>query len=245
MTNGKSLKTWAIGEEEEAMIVGTFQQGNNGSWQEASILWLELDGEEESEAYCVGTCQGASSQPPETGGKCSSGASGSPEEEEEDEEIMKDGWWTPDLKELQIEEGEKEYFIELHMSGSALGGGVVASERPPAASSMTGRPAKNGVASVPEARNSEKAWESKPDTSKGKGRSSKGAPRGKSEPDIKTGKKEAGARCGEELKGWWPSGRGQEVPPNPPGDPGPRDKACCKQEEGVEVGTSAQVTTTS
>jgi hypothetical protein len=71
------------------------------------------------------------------GGKCSSGASGSPEEEE-DKEIMKDGWWTPDLKELQIEEGEKEYFIELHMSGSALSWGEVASERPPAASSTTG-----------------------------------------------------------------------------------------------------------
>jgi hypothetical protein len=98
---------WAIGEEEEAMIVGTIQQGDNSSWQEASSSWLEPDGEEESEAYCVGTCQGASSQPPEAGGKRSSRASGSPEEEEEDEEIMKDGWWTPDLRELQIEAGEK------------------------------------------------------------------------------------------------------------------------------------------
>jgi hypothetical protein len=140
----ESEDAWVIGEEEEAMIVGTIQQGDSGSWQEASNSWLEPDGEEESEAYCVGMCQGASSQPPETGGKCSSGASGSPEEEEENEEIMKDGWWSPDLRELHIEEGEKEYFIELLMSGSASGGGEVASERQPAASSTTANPPKRG-----------------------------------------------------------------------------------------------------
>jgi hypothetical protein len=50
-----------------------------------------------------------------------------------------------------------------------------------------GQPAKKGVASEPEARNPGKARESKLDMSKGKGRSSEGAPGGKSEPDIKTG----------------------------------------------------------
>ncbi len=227
------------------MIVGTIQQEGDGSWQEASSSWLEPDGREESEAYCVGTCQETSSQPPETGRKCSNGASGSPEEEEEDKENMEDRWWIPDPRELQIEEGEKEYFIELLMSSSAQGGGEVASERPPAANSTTDQPAEKGVASVLGAWNPEKAQGSKLDTSKGKERSSKEAPREKGEPDIKTGKEEAGTRVGEESKGWRPGSRGQEALPKPPGDPGPRDKQCRKQEESVEVKTSAQVTTTS
>jgi hypothetical protein len=36
---------------------------------------------------------------------------------------MKDRWWSPDPRELQIEEGEKDYFLELLMGGSVLGGG--------------------------------------------------------------------------------------------------------------------------
>jgi hypothetical protein len=48
--------TWAIDEEEEAMIVGTIQQEENISWQEVSNSWMELDKGEESRAYCVGTC---------------------------------------------------------------------------------------------------------------------------------------------------------------------------------------------
>jgi hypothetical protein len=122
--------------------------------------------------------------------------------------------------ELQIEKGEKEYFIELLMSSSTLGGGEVATERPHAASSTTGQPAKKEVAPQPEARNPEKARESKPVTSKGKRRSSGGAPRGESEPDTKTGEKEAGTQSGKESEKWRPSGRGQGIPPDPPGDPG-------------------------
>ncbi len=218
----ESEDAWAIGEGEEAMIVGTIQQEDDGSWQEASNSWLEQDGEEESRVYCVGTCQGVSSQLPEAGERCSSGASCSPEEE--DEEIIKDGWWSPDLGELQIEKGEKEYFIELLMSGSALGGGEVASERPPAASSTTSQPAKKEVAPEPMARNPKEARGSKLVTSKGMGRNSGGAPKEMSEPNTKTGEEEAGTRSGEESGEWRLSGRGQEVLPDPPGDPGPRDK---------------------
>ncbi len=36
----------------------------------------------------------------------------------EDEEFLKNGWWAPDPKELQLEEEDKEYFIELLMGGS-------------------------------------------------------------------------------------------------------------------------------
>jgi hypothetical protein len=110
------------------------------------------------------------------------------------------------------------------MSSSASGGGEVAPERPPAASSTTGQPAKKEVALETEARNPGEARRSKPVTSKGGGRSSGGAPREGSEPYTKMGEEEASMRSGEESEEWWPSGREQEVPPDPPGDPGPRDK---------------------
>jgi hypothetical protein len=100
------------------------------------------------------------------------------------------------LGELQIEEGEQEYFIELLMGGSASGRGEAASGRPPAASSATGQPAKKEVASEPEAWIPGKARESKPDMSKGKGKSSEVTPRGKSEPDIKVGDKATEGRRG-------------------------------------------------
>ncbi len=86
---------WEIDGEGEAMIVGTIQQEGDGSWQEASNLWLEQDGEEEGGAYCVGTCQGVSNQLSETGRRRSSGAACPLKEEEKDEEIMKDSWWSP------------------------------------------------------------------------------------------------------------------------------------------------------
>jgi hypothetical protein len=54
----ESEGTWAMDEEEEAMIVGTIQQEENSSWQEACDSWMELDEGEASGVYCVGTkCQ--------------------------------------------------------------------------------------------------------------------------------------------------------------------------------------------
>ncbi len=47
----ESEDTWAIGGEEEETIVGTIQQEDNSSWQEASDSWMELDGEGESGVY--------------------------------------------------------------------------------------------------------------------------------------------------------------------------------------------------
>ncbi len=58
--------TWAMDEEEEAMIVSTIQQVE-GSWQETSDSWMELDKGEASGVYCVGMCQGESSQVQEDG----------------------------------------------------------------------------------------------------------------------------------------------------------------------------------
>jgi hypothetical protein len=70
----------------------------------------------------------------------------------------------------------------------------------------------------------EVAQEGKPATSKGKGRSSRGAPKGGGESSAKTGKEEAGMQSGGESKEWRPSSREQEVPPDLPGDPGPGNK---------------------
>ncbi len=111
------------------MIVGTIQQKENSSWQEASDSWMELDEGEASEVYCVGTCQGVSNQVPEVGEEYPSEALHPPE----DEEIMEGGWWSPDPRELQVGD-EQEYFIELLMGGSAAGERKAALERPPAAS---------------------------------------------------------------------------------------------------------------
>jgi hypothetical protein len=81
--------------------------------------------------------QFTSNQPPEAERKHSSGTSCLAKKEEEDEEIMKDSWFSPDLRELQVEEGEKDYFLELLMSGSALGRGGEASEGPSVANRKT------------------------------------------------------------------------------------------------------------
>ncbi len=53
----ESEEAWELGEE-EMMIVGTVQQEDNCSWQDASKSWLEQDEEEEVGIYQVGTCQG-------------------------------------------------------------------------------------------------------------------------------------------------------------------------------------------
>ncbi len=55
----ESEEAWELDGEEEMMIVGTIQQEDNYSWQEASNSWLEQDEEEENGTYYVGTCRGA------------------------------------------------------------------------------------------------------------------------------------------------------------------------------------------
>ncbi len=48
------------------MIVGTVQQEDDCSWQDASKPWLEQDEELAVEIYQVGTCQDANEAPLET-----------------------------------------------------------------------------------------------------------------------------------------------------------------------------------
>ncbi len=54
----ESEEAWELAEE-EMMIVGTVQQEEDCSWQDASKSWMEQDEEMEAGVYQVGTCQGA------------------------------------------------------------------------------------------------------------------------------------------------------------------------------------------
>jgi hypothetical protein len=133
---------WAVDGEGEAMFVGTIRQEDDSSLQEVDSSWMELDGKEGGENYCVGTCQGAGRQTPEAGSRCPNGEPYSPEEEEgeEDEEFIRDRWWTPDPRELQVKEEEKEYVIELLIGGLAQDGvGTTPGISPSSAARQTSR----------------------------------------------------------------------------------------------------------
>ncbi len=58
----ESEEAWEL-REEEMMIVGTVQQEDSCSWQDASRSWLEQDKEEDVGIYQVGTCQGTGGAP--------------------------------------------------------------------------------------------------------------------------------------------------------------------------------------
>jgi hypothetical protein len=112
---------------------------------------------------------------------------------------MEDSWLSPDLKELQVEGKERDCFLELLMFGSSPDKAVEGSS---VASSKESQLAQKGV-----------AQKGKPATSKGKGRSNGGTPKGGSEPSVKPKKEENGVRSGGKLKE--PNSRGQEAPPDP------------------------------
>ncbi len=58
----ESEEAWELGEE-EMMIVGTVQQEESYSWQDASRSWLEKDEGEEVGIYQVEARQGANESP--------------------------------------------------------------------------------------------------------------------------------------------------------------------------------------
>jgi hypothetical protein len=57
----ESEEAWELGKE--MMIVGTVQQEDDCSWQDASKSWLEQDEEVAVGVYQVGTCQSADGEP--------------------------------------------------------------------------------------------------------------------------------------------------------------------------------------
>jgi hypothetical protein len=101
----ESEEAWELGEE-EMMIVGTVQQEDDCSWQDASKSWLEQDVKGENETCQVGTCQCADGTTLEAGKEA--GQRGKVETEE-------GGWWAPGPDDLLIEGEEGEYFLELLM----------------------------------------------------------------------------------------------------------------------------------
>jgi hypothetical protein len=102
---------WELGEE-EMMIVGTVQQEDDCSWQDASKSWLEPDEEVTVGVYQVGTCQRADGALTETG---EGAARHPPTGQSEEAEIMEDGWQAPGPDDLLKEGEEGEYFLELLM----------------------------------------------------------------------------------------------------------------------------------
>jgi hypothetical protein len=108
----ESEEAWELGEE-EMIIVGTVQQEDSCSWQDASKSWLEQDEEHEAGTYQGGTCQGAGGVPPETGERAVTHPH--PTGERGGTEGAEDSWWAPGPEDLLIEGEEGKYFLELLM----------------------------------------------------------------------------------------------------------------------------------
>ncbi len=106
------------------MIVGTVQQEEDCSWQDASKSWMEQYMEAEVEAYQVGTCQGADGTTLEAGRETG---------QRREAGIEEGGWWAPGPDDLLIDGEEGEYLLELLMRETPAG-------EPRAASSGTDRP---------------------------------------------------------------------------------------------------------
>ncbi len=110
-------EAWEVGEE-KMMILGTVQQEDSYSWQDASRSWLEQDEGEEVGIYQVGARQGADESPVGVGkeaiacppGKGWGGA-----------EAAEDDCWASGPTDLLIEGEEGEYFIELLMRERSSG----------------------------------------------------------------------------------------------------------------------------
>ncbi len=106
----ESDEAWELGEE-EMMIVGTVQQEDDCSWQDACNSWMEQDEEAAAGVYQVTMCQEVAKQ--STVAQCKK--AGAMRGNEED--LRPDG--------LLLEGEEQEYFLELLMR-------TVSPERPKA-----------------------------------------------------------------------------------------------------------------
>ncbi len=98
--------------EEEMMIVGTVQQEEDCSWQDACESWMEHDEGVAAGVYQVGTCRGAAGTATGSGGEAVRQSSvsqckkaGIAEADEKD----------PESDDLLLDGEEQEYFLELLM----------------------------------------------------------------------------------------------------------------------------------
>jgi hypothetical protein len=96
----ESDEAWELGEE-EMMIVGTVQQEDDCSWQDACNAWMERDEEATVGVHQVRACQEVV-EPPEVGQCKRANAT-----EEGEKALEPDG--------LLLEGEEQEYFLELLM----------------------------------------------------------------------------------------------------------------------------------
>ncbi len=106
-----SEEAWELGEE-EMMIVGTVQQEEDCSWQDACKSWVQHDEEVAAGVYQVGTCQGAAGTATGSGEEAVRQSSVSQCKKagiaEADEKA-------PEPDDLLLEGEEQEYFLELLM----------------------------------------------------------------------------------------------------------------------------------
>jgi hypothetical protein len=175
----ESEEAWEVDGEGEMMIVGTIQREDNCSWQDASKSWLEQDEEKEGGTYHVGTCQGASSVPPEAREKQCSAVGCLSTEEYEDAETMEDSWWTPEPEDLQIKGGRERILPRtphVLMREEAL-------KKPTTVGSEAGQPVKKGA-----------TRRNKAASSGGKNEGNGKTPKGESGATAQPEKKEANAR---------------------------------------------------
>jgi hypothetical protein len=114
----ESEEAWELGEE-EMMIVGTVQQEEDCSWQDACKSWTEQDEEVAVGTYQMGTCQGAA------------GKAAGMEKEVVRQSSVSQCEKAPESDDLLLDGEEQEYFLELLMRKASP-------ERPKAGQSAKG-----------------------------------------------------------------------------------------------------------
>ncbi len=104
----ESEEAWEL-VEEEMMIVGTVQQEDGCTWQDASKPWIEEDEEMAVESCKVGRCQGTGGMAMKAAGEAAKQPAG---RQREGAEV---GWQAPGPDDLLLEGEEGEYFLKLLM----------------------------------------------------------------------------------------------------------------------------------
>ncbi len=190
-----------VEEENETMLVNTVQR-EGSSWRELDDSWLELNGGECGKTggvYCIGACFREGGHAPGTEG----GQSHEMLYLSEEEGAVEAGWWSPDPMELQPDEGETEYFIDLLMGGSGAGKDESEPVRTPAAPNVRSR--RTGGEGVTEEENHPQREIQEDESSIGT-ESKKGPPKGKGARDEKAPRRKPpvgniGTRTGDERAG--------------------------------------------
>ncbi len=107
----ESEEAWEL-VEVEMMIIGTVQQEDGCSWQDASKPWMEQDEEMEVGDCQVGTCQGTGGVAVKTGEEA---AKQPPASQCKGVGTAEAEWQAPGPDDLLLEGEEGEYFLELLM----------------------------------------------------------------------------------------------------------------------------------